>query len=408
MGSCTMKSPHTAPRGKQAQPRLYFLDWLRIAAFVLLVIYHVGMYYVSWNWHVKSPDASTLLEPWMRLSSPWRMSLLFFVSGAATALMLAREGATGVWLGSRAKRLLLPLLLGVFLIVPPQSYFEVVQKHGYAEGWWGFVSLYLRGYGGFCAAEGRCLILPTWNHLWFLPYLMFYTALLWLALRWRPTMVDRLGEGLRRFTRQGPWLLMIPVLLLIVIRLALRARFPITHALVGDWFAHAMYAACFLGGAAFARAGVWERFETWRWAALGLSACSWILLITLPNSSAPGNGPGLIAVSTMQWCAIVAAVGFAHRHWNHDGAWRATLTEAVFPVYLLHQTVIILVAMALAPWQLKPWVEAPIIVATTFMLCAVAYFVSRQSSLLQPWVGMARSRQHVSATRAAASAPATR
>ena len=35
--------------------RLYFLDWLRVAAFGLLVLYHVGMYYVSWDWHVKSP-----------------------------------------------------------------------------------------------------------------------------------------------------------------------------------------------------------------------------------------------------------------------------------------------------------------------------------------------------------------
>ena len=34
--------------------RLFFLDWLRIGAFALLVLYHVGMYYVSWSWHVKS------------------------------------------------------------------------------------------------------------------------------------------------------------------------------------------------------------------------------------------------------------------------------------------------------------------------------------------------------------------
>ncbi len=396
-----MKSPTVAPRSNQAQvqtlARLYFLDWLRIAAFALLVLYHVGMYYVSWNWHVKSPEASTLLEPWMRLSSPWRMSLLFFVSGAATSLMLLREGASGPWLGRRAKRLLLPLLLGVLVIVPPQSYFEVVQKHGYGGGWWQFVGLYLRGHGGFCTDKGPCLILPTWNHLWFLPYLLFYTALLWLALRWRPTMMDRLGIGLRSL--QGPWLLIVPVVLLILIRLSLRTRFPITHALVGDWFAHAMYAACFLGGAAFARAGVWERFETWRWPALGLTLVGWILLITLPSNSAAGEALGLIAVSTMQWCAIMAAVGFAHRHWNHDSALRSTLTEAVFPVYLLHQTVIILVAVALAPWQLTPLIEAPIIIATTFLLCALAYLVTRQHDLLRPWMGMERSRLQRGATR---------
>ena len=76
--------------------RLLFLDWLRIGAFALLVLYHVGMYYVSWGWHVKSPFAGTALEPWMRLSSPWRLSLLFLISGAATSFMLQRDGASAL------------------------------------------------------------------------------------------------------------------------------------------------------------------------------------------------------------------------------------------------------------------------------------------------------------------------
>src|SRR5262245_62368639 len=88
--------------------RLLFLDWLRIGAFALLVLYHVGMYYVSWDWHVKSPAAGPALEPWMRLSSPWRLSLLFLISGAATSFMLLRDGASRSLLGARSKRLLWP------------------------------------------------------------------------------------------------------------------------------------------------------------------------------------------------------------------------------------------------------------------------------------------------------------
>ena len=65
----------------QATERLYFLDWLRILAFAALVVYHVGMYYVSWDFHVKSPFAGPGLEPWMKLTEPWRMSLIFMISG---------------------------------------------------------------------------------------------------------------------------------------------------------------------------------------------------------------------------------------------------------------------------------------------------------------------------------------
>lgn len=68
--------------------RRHDLDWLRVIAFGLLLLYHVGMDYVTWDWHVKSPTTQLMLEPVMLLSSPWRMSLLLLISGVATAFVL--------------------------------------------------------------------------------------------------------------------------------------------------------------------------------------------------------------------------------------------------------------------------------------------------------------------------------
>ena len=70
--------------------RRYDLDWVRIGAFMLLILYHVGMYYVTWDWHVKSPQASHDIEPLMMLTSPWRLSLLFLVSGVARPAIHSR------------------------------------------------------------------------------------------------------------------------------------------------------------------------------------------------------------------------------------------------------------------------------------------------------------------------------
>jgi glucan biosynthesis protein C len=105
--------------------RRYDLDWVRIGAFLLLILYHVGMYYVTWDWHVKSPHASTAIEALMPLTSPWRLSLLFLVSGVATGYLLERQGVPK-FLGRRSVRLLVPLVFGMLVIVPPQSYLEVV------------------------------------------------------------------------------------------------------------------------------------------------------------------------------------------------------------------------------------------------------------------------------------------
>ena len=151
--------------------RRHDLDRVRVFAFCLLVLYHVGMYYVSWGWHVKSPAASTTPEPFMLLTSPWRMSLLFLVSGVATAFML--RGSAAGFVRRRSRQLLLPLLFGMLVIVPPQAYLQVVEQlpGGYSGGALDFYGKYLGAYQGFCGSDGKCLVLPTWNHLWFLAYL---------------------------------------------------------------------------------------------------------------------------------------------------------------------------------------------------------------------------------------------
>ena len=74
--------------------RRHDLDWLRIAAFGLLILYHVGMFYVSWPWHAKSAHAPvTSLEMPMRLIGGWRLPLLFVISGVA--LRFAFDKACG-------------------------------------------------------------------------------------------------------------------------------------------------------------------------------------------------------------------------------------------------------------------------------------------------------------------------
>jgi hypothetical protein len=78
-------SPHFAPERSE---RRVDLDWVRIGAFGLLIFYHVGMLYVSWGFHIKSAHRITELEPLMLVLNPWRLALLFLVSGAATRFML--------------------------------------------------------------------------------------------------------------------------------------------------------------------------------------------------------------------------------------------------------------------------------------------------------------------------------
>jgi hypothetical protein len=190
-------------------------------------------------------------------------------------------------------------------------------------------------------------------------------------------------------------------------------RFPVTHAFADDWFAHAQFLAMFVTGAVLGRARtIWNRMYRMRWLALGLALGSWALLVL---DLTPGRTAGLLAgllratcYSTLQWSAIVAVLGFARRHLNHDNTTRRYLTDAVFPVYLLHQTFTILLARALAPAQLAPGVEAMLLIAGTFALCLATYEGVRRVRWLRPLFGLKVAPARLAARTSTAPLPLSR
>lgn len=376
--------------------RRYDLDWVRIAAFFLLVLYHSGMYYVSWGWHVKSPYASESIEPLMLLTSPWRLSLLFLISGAATAFLFARRPAGFV--RQRSWRLLLPLIFGMLVVVVPQSYYEVVEKlpGGYHDGYLAFWGRYLRNDPSFCR-DGECLDVPTWNHLWFVAYLWIYTVIGWSVLQFAPNAVARAGGWLER-RLSGAGMLLWPALLLSIARLALVERFESTHALVDDWYNHAQYLPIFLLGLLVAtRDGVWDALQRMRSMSAGLAVAGYAFILWYFYGSGYGEDhppPDALRMlqrviwALFQWAAIAAILGFVRGIAFRDGPALRYLREAVFPIYILHQTVIIILAHNAQPLGLRPAVEGPLLVLSTFGLCFLGFEIVRRVRWLRPLFGL--------------------
>lgn len=390
------------PAQPSASSRLVFLDWVRIIAFLLLILYHTGMYYVTWDFHIKSPFASDTIEPLMMLTSPWRLGLLFLISGVASSFMLGKLSA-GRFLRQRSWRLLLPLAFGMLVIVPPQSYAEVVEKLGYAGSYADFMGLYLQAYHGFCGKDGKCLDLPTWNHLWFVAYLWVYTLVL-------AGLFAALGR--ERFlawsAKLGQWLtgwkiVLLPVVVLALARLFLFPRFPSTHGFGGDWYNHAQYLPLFLLGALMARQqAFWARLDAMRWLSLGTALTCWALFIVythMPENllaqplSDQVRDVQRVGFALLQWAPMLAACGFAHRHLQSDGPARRYLAQAVFPVYILHQTLIIVMAHALKPFNMSPGLEGAILVVLTLSFSFAGVEIVLRVRWLRPLFGLGKAQE---------------
>ncbi len=386
-----------SPQAADASNRRFFLDWLRIIAFFVLIVYHTGMYYVTWDYHIKSPFASDTVEPLMLLSSPWRLALLFMISGVASRFMLQKLTA-GKFMRQRSFRLLLPLVFGMLVIVPPQAYLEGVHKFGYSGSYVDFMALYLKAFRGFCKADA-CLTLPTWNHLWFVAYLWVYTMLLGL-------LIWAMGSRFEAFSLRcgqifvGWKIIVLPILALVTARLGLFGSFPSTHNLTWDWYNHAHYLPLFLLGALVAmQRPFWQQLDTWRWPVLGAALTCWAALTVyyhLPdNFFAPvqvnlWRDVQRVVFAACQWLAICAAFGFAHHHLEFDSARRRYLAQAVFPVYIFHQTILIILAHTLQPARIPPLQEGIVLIVMTLTLSLAGAEAVRRMAWLRPLFGLAR------------------
>lgn len=363
-----------------AATRRYDLDALRVGAFLLLILYHLGMFYVPWDWHVKSSHVLPELEPWMGAVNPWRLSLLFVISGAATRFM-AEKCASGPLAAERSRRLLIPLAFGMILIVAPQSWAEVVEKHGYAGGFLDFWPSYLtfdRSFG---------IILPTYNHLWFVVYLWVYTMLA-LALRPAWPVLDRLSR--RMLT--GPGLLVVPALLFGLYRATAERAWGETHVVWADGYGHLQYGTAFLLGLLMARMDeAWAFLQRYR-ASLASGAAA-ILVAGLGmrtfEDGADWTSVGFaILREAYAWAVICALFGYARRYVRTGSPLLTTLTEAVFPFYIIHQTTIVLAGHFLKPLELPVGLEAGVILVLTAASCLGTYALARAVPILRLPLGL--------------------
>jgi hypothetical protein len=371
--------------------RHYGMDWLRIGAFGLLIFYHIGMVFVPWGFQLKTQTPMIWTEIPMFLTSPWRLTLLFVVSGYASRALFTKSAGPGAFLRNRSARLLVPLAFGMAVIVPPQTWVELTTQHGYTHGFGYFL---LHDYFRFGALDG--IIMPTWNHLWFVVYLWVYTLGLRLAM-----LVPGVERAQALFDRAfaGWRALAIPALYFVLLEaFAFRHHTEDSHDLFFDGVAHLRYVPAFLFGFGLAgsRPVMTSLARHWK-AAAALAITSYAtlagLLIAYPDFSFPSHAVTqayLVARHLETWTAIAALIGIAELYWNRDTAWRAMFAEATFPFYIIHQTTIVVVGYWLVRAGTGAGVQFPVLVVATIASCWAFYLGGREVNWLRPLIGLKR------------------
>ena len=203
--------------------RIYYIDWLRVLAFGLLFVFHSFRPFDTYPWHIKNTDTSIWINYIVEFMHSWRMYIIFLVSGAGT--FFAMKSKRESFLDGRIKRLVVPYIFGIIILIPPQKFFEAIQQSGY-EG----------NYLTFLTQLPRSLLNENfgWNlvwtgylgyHIWYLVYLfvlsILFLPLFRLIIKYQYLVCkqsDRLFRSFYTF-----WYIIIPFVLL---EFLLRPLFP--------------------------------------------------------------------------------------------------------------------------------------------------------------------------------------
>ncbi|MCB2410104.1 acyltransferase family protein [Hymenobacter lucidus] len=362
--------------------RCYDLDWLRVLAFGLLIFYHTGMVFVGWKFHLMSQPSSPMLELPMEFLNQWRMPLLFVISGVGISFAL-RHRTAGQFVGERLQRLLLPLAFGMVVVVVPQVYYERLSQGATYTSLLDFYPHYFEG----TYPKGNF----TWNHLWFIAYLLVFSLIslpILLPLR-RPAAQAVLAKLSQWLSRPGAVLLW--ALPLILLQLVLRPYWPDHRNLISDWFNFAFYLTLFLYGYVLGSLnGFWQAAERQRYLflALGLLAFSFYYWADDYYYAQVGGAIKRAVQGFNCWCWILVCLGFGRRHLNRNSRLLQAANEAVYPFYILHQTVLITLAFYVLPWPATNGAKFLMLSLGTLGFTLLLYLIIRRFAVLRVLFGL--------------------
>lgn len=368
--------------------RRYDLDWLRIFAFGVLIAYHVGMFYVTSDWYLKSRYSSSSLEPVLGLTTG-RLALLFFISGVAVRFAIDKKTSRR-FLPERFTRLLIPLAFGMAVVCAPQTYVELRYLGEIDPGYLSFYLAYL-GFGDFT------LVRPPWNHLWYIAYILVFTVIAAACLPLLKLAAAALAGPLFAWLAAGrAWrVLFVPAIPFGAYTLLLDPYFPTTLVLWGDWAFIARTLTFFLFGFLAAKnADFWSSVDKALPAAIILTFVLGALLFTAYlNEFTVTSEPRLLTAFLLlkvlyAWSLMVTLFGLARKYANRPSSTLSYLTAAIFPYYILHQTITLLVSYWFTVHEAPLVVEATTILVVTVLGCVLGYEVIRRVPMLRPLFGL--------------------
>jgi glucan biosynthesis protein C len=371
--------------------RVYYLDWLRVAGMLAVLVYHSSRFFNVEDWHVKNPIWYPWVEVWNRFAVTWLMPLMFVISGASLFYALGKREGAGKFVKDKVLRLLVPLVVGVLTHASLQVYLERLTHGQFSGTYFQFLPHYFRGVygiteGGNFAVHGM--------HLWYLLYLFVFSLLLYPLLRWLR------GRGQGVLSQVGRWLGLPGTVLVLALPMVLLEAFvdpanPFSDLGEAGWPAILYLWMIVAGFLVVSDERAQDGVRQLRWLSLALAVASTVTFLVLsfrPAGLTFGTTLRALALGLRGlgcWCWILAALGFSMQHLTSSSPFLKYANEAVLPFYIFHQTVLLCVGYFVVQWAVPGVVRWVAILVVSFAVIMGLYEVLvRRYNVLRFLFGM--------------------
>jgi glucans biosynthesis protein C len=395
-GDCMQESEEEKMRAAGAQERCHYIDWLRIIGMLIVFFFHNLRFFDSFGWELKNKETSFLATVLVVYINLWIMPLFFLLAGASSKFALSVK-TTAQYAVERCWRLFAPFVVGVLTLIPPQRYVEYLNKGRFTGTFSEFVPWYF-GEKLFSANFGFD---PQWfgnigTHLWFL------AALFVFSLAGIPVFTYVIERG-KSFVEQlagivekpgGIFLFSIPLML---IRITLRPISTI-YSSWGDfafWFLLFLYGYIIVADRRFVESASRNKYVS---LLIGVSSMIVILICHAMGCASrwfdyPDYSAGAmifhILWGAITWSMLVFFLGIGKAYLDREHKLLRTLSEAVMPFYMLHQTVILLIGYHVISGKASIAVKFGIISSLSLLVvCGLCYLIMTRMPWLRPVFGM--------------------
>lgn len=341
--------------------RRYDLDWIRVIAIVLLLIYHIAISFQRWGIMIgfianeKSWDS--LWFP-MTMLNVWRIPLLFFVSGMGVYFAIQNRNWKQL-LQERATRILLPFLFGIFLIFPISKYI------------WQTYYQWPTTYN------------PEPGHLWFLGNIFAYVLLFCPIFFYLKHNERGRAVNIIKTIFGNPFGLLVVIAAFVAEAVLVNPNPYEMYAMT--WHGFFLGLLAFFFGFCFVLSGdkFWVMILKWRWMFLLLAVGLYVYRLWQFQMRVPTYQ---LSIESNLW--ILSVFAFGYRYLNYPGKALTYLSQAVLPVYIVHMIFLFAGCCLIFPLNIDVHVQFILVLIFTFAGCFASYELIRRINIIRPLFGL--------------------